>query len=109
MSTSTVRPSATALSRLRPVDSAGSAQVTIVDGFFAERQTTNRDRTIPHGFARLQDSGPLNNLRLAAGLEGQYQALADTGGNRTQAALQLGIGLRTLQRKLKEYKQKGLA
>jgi DNA-binding NtrC family response regulator len=37
------------------------------------------------------------------------QALADTGGNRTQAALQLGIGLRTLQRKLKEYKQKGLA
>ena len=81
MSTSTVRPSATALSRLRPVDSAGSAQVTIVDGFFAERQTTNRDRTIPHGFARLQDSGPLNNLRLAAGLEGQYQALADTGGS----------------------------
>lgn len=32
-------------------------------------------------------------------------ALAKTGGNRTQAAEMLGIGLRTLQRKLKEYRQ----
>jgi DNA-binding NtrC family response regulator len=31
------------------------------------------------------------------------QALEKTGGNRTQAAVLLGIGLRTLQRKLKEY------
>jgi hypothetical protein len=77
MSTGTVRPSATALSRLRPVD---FAHVTIVDGFFAERQKVNRERTIPHGFARLQDSGPLNNLRLAAGADGRYQALSDTGG-----------------------------
>jgi two-component system response regulator HydG len=29
--------------------------------------------------------------------------LKDTGGNRTQAARVLGISLRTLQRKLKEY------
>jgi DNA-binding NtrC family response regulator len=36
-------------------------------------------------------------------------ALRQTGGNRTQAAEMLGIGLRTLQRKLKEYRQAGSA
>jgi DNA-binding NtrC family response regulator len=36
-------------------------------------------------------------------------ALARTGGNRTQAAEMLGIGLRTLQRKLKEYRAAGQA
>ena len=36
-------------------------------------------------------------------------ALERTGGNRTQAAETLGIGLRTLQRKLKEYKLAGYA
>ena len=35
-------------------------------------------------------------------------ALERTGGNRTQAAELLGIGLRTLQRKLKEYRMAGL-
>jgi DNA-binding NtrC family response regulator len=35
------------------------------------------------------------------------QALERTGGNRTQAAEILGIGLRTLQRKLKEYRAAG--
>jgi DNA-binding NtrC family response regulator len=34
-------------------------------------------------------------------------ALQRTGGNRTQAAEMLGIGLRTLQRKLKEYRIQG--
>jgi DNA-binding NtrC family response regulator len=36
-------------------------------------------------------------------------ALQKTGGNRTQAAEMLGIGLRTLQRKLKEYRLAGRA
>jgi DNA-binding NtrC family response regulator len=36
-------------------------------------------------------------------------ALERTGGNRTQAAELLGIGLRTLQRKLKEYRLAGKA
>ena len=36
-------------------------------------------------------------------------ALERTGGNRTQAAEMLGIGLRTLQRKLKDYKLAGHA
>ena len=36
-------------------------------------------------------------------------ALERTGGNRTQAAEMLGIGLRTLQRKLKDYKLAGKA
>ena len=34
-----------------------------------------------------------------------YQALDQTGGNRTKAAKILGIGLRTLQRKLKEWEK----
>jgi DNA-binding NtrC family response regulator len=37
------------------------------------------------------------------------EALEQTGGNRTQAAERLGIGLRTLQRKLKEYRLAGKA
>jgi DNA-binding NtrC family response regulator len=37
------------------------------------------------------------------------EALDRTGGNRTQAAEMLGIGLRTLQRKLKEYRLAGYA
>ena len=36
------------------------------------------------------------------------RTLERTGGNRTQAAEQLGIGLRTLQRKLKDYVSRGL-
>ena len=36
-------------------------------------------------------------------------ALEKTGGNRTQAAEMLGIGLRTLQRKIKEYRMAGTA
>jgi two-component system response regulator HydG len=35
-------------------------------------------------------------------------ALAKTGGRRAEAARLLDIGLRTLQRKLKEYKEQGL-
>ena len=35
------------------------------------------------------------------------EALDKTGGNRTRAAEMLGIGLRTLQRKLKEYRLAG--
>ena len=52
----------------------------ILDGFLAERQRTNRQRTLPHGFDQLQRSGALGNLRLAAGGDGRYQALADTSG-----------------------------
>lgn len=35
--------------------------------------------------------------------EAIYQALAESGGNKTRASEVLGIGLRTLQRKLKDY------
>jgi len=36
------------------------------------------------------------------------QALREAGGNRDRAARQLGIGKRTLQRKIKEYRDEGL-
>ena len=71
------RPRRTAGSRLRPL---GPSRVTILDGFLAERQRVNRERTIPHGFDQLGRSGTLENLRLAAGADGRYQARADTSG-----------------------------
>jgi len=77
MSAEIVRPSATARSRLRPL---GLGQVRLVDGFWADRARLNREHTIPHGFEQLQNHGTLNNLRLAAGTDGEYQALADTSG-----------------------------
>ncbi|HZB59273.1 MAG TPA: beta-L-arabinofuranosidase domain-containing protein [Actinomycetota bacterium] len=75
MSTEARRPTATA--GRRPLE---PSRVTIFDGFLAERQRTNRQRTLPHGFDQLQRSGALGNLRLAAGGDGHYQALADTSG-----------------------------
>ncbi|RMG46865.1 MAG: sigma-54-dependent Fis family transcriptional regulator [Acidobacteria bacterium] len=39
--------------------------------------------------------------------EAILHTLEKTGGNRTQAAEMLGIGLRTLQRKLKQYRKEG--
>jgi DUF1680 family protein len=77
MSTSTVKPSATAKSRLRPL---GAPQVTITDGFWADRLRTNREATIPHGYDQLGRSGALGNLRLAAGADGHYSAKTDTSG-----------------------------
>jgi DNA-binding NtrC family response regulator len=35
-------------------------------------------------------------------------ALRETAGNRDRAARKLGIGLRTLQRKIKEYRDEGI-
>jgi DUF1680 family protein len=72
-----VWPTAAAKSRLCPVE---ATQVKIVGGFWAQRQRLNREKTIPHGFGRLQQSGALGNLRLAAGGQGRYQAETDNGG-----------------------------
>jgi DUF1680 family protein len=77
MSTSTVWPTATARSRLRPLE---APQLEIVGGFWAERLRVNRQHTIPHGFEQLQRSGALGNLRLAAGADGDYRAQADSAG-----------------------------
>ena len=70
------RPAA-ATARRRPL---GPSQVRILGGFLAERQRTNRERTLPHGFDQLRHSGALGNLRLAAGGDGRYRALTDTSG-----------------------------
>ncbi len=77
MSTSTVWPSPTARSRLRPLE---APQLEIVGGFWAERLRLNRERTIPHGFEQLRRSGALDNLRLAAGAHGEYRAFSDSAG-----------------------------
>jgi DUF1680 family protein len=77
MSTSMVRPSTAARLRLRPL---GAPQLTILDGFWAERLRLNRERTIPHGFEQLRLAGTLDNLRLAAGADGRYEAARDGAG-----------------------------
>ncbi|SEG88421.1 hypothetical protein SAMN05444920_106238 [Nonomuraea solani] len=78
MKAGSVWPTAAAKSRLSPID---PAKAEIVGGFWARRQRVNREKTIPHGFGRLQQSGALGNLRLAAGGQGRYEAAADTGGS----------------------------
>jgi DUF1680 family protein len=42
--------------------------VDIQAGFWKDKQATNRTNSLPHGFAMLEDSGALDNLRIAAGL-----------------------------------------
>ena len=64
---SVVRPTPDAIGRLRPLN---AGDVRLDGGFWAERQGMNRARTIPHGFAQLQATGTLGNLRLAAGASG---------------------------------------
>jgi uncharacterized protein len=73
----TVRPTPTASQRLRPL---GAPQLTILDGFWAQRLRVNREHTIPHGFDQLRRTGTLDNLRVAAGSDGRYRAAADSGG-----------------------------
>jgi DUF1680 family protein len=67
-----VLPTPGAISRFRPLD---ARHVRLTGGFWADRLSTNRERTIPHGFEQLTVAGTLQNLRLAAGQKGTYQAL----------------------------------
>ncbi|GIH23428.1 hypothetical protein Aph01nite_17380 [Acrocarpospora phusangensis] len=78
MNAGSVWPTPAAKQRLTPIDASG---VEIVGGFWARRQRLNREKTIPHGFGQLQRRGPMDNLRLAAGERGRYQAEADSGGS----------------------------
>jgi hypothetical protein len=56
--------------RYRPL---GLRDVALTGGFWKERQTINRQVTLRHGFRMLEESGTLNNFRLAAGLaEGKF-------------------------------------
>jgi len=66
-----------AIARLRPI---GADRVTITGGFWADRLRVNRERTIPHGFDQLRHAGNLNNLRLAAGVDGRYRTLGQAIG-----------------------------
>jgi DUF1680 family protein len=62
-----------------PVDNSKSANglyrtlhngtVQITDGFWADRQNINRQVSLKHGYAMLNKSGNLHNLRLAAGMD----------------------------------------
>jgi len=73
----TVLPTEDAIAVLRPMDASG---VRVRGGFWGERLTINRDRTIPHGKAELDRVGTLTNFRLAAGMPGRYQALGEAIG-----------------------------
>lgn len=48
--------------------------VEITGGFWRARQARNRQITIPHGYAMLEKSGTLDNLRIAAGTkQGEFR------------------------------------
>jgi len=48
--------------------------VTLTDGFWAARQTTNRQVSLGHGYRMLAQAGNFDDLRLAAGDSvGSYQ------------------------------------
>jgi DUF1680 family protein len=72
-----VRPTANAISTQRPI---GAERSTITGGFWADRLEVNHERTIPHGFEQLRHAGNLNNLRLAAGVDGRYRTLGQAIG-----------------------------
>ena len=42
-------------------------RVELAGGFWGDRQRQNREITIPHGMRMLEESGALENLRIAAG------------------------------------------
>ena len=68
-----------------------------------------RDRAAPRGSERVERAGTPDRPLTMDEIERRaiLEALERTAGNRTQAAEMLGIGLRTLQRKLKEYRLAG--
>ncbi len=57
-------PVSTDLLALRPI-TRGTVHLT--GGFWGDRQRQNRDVTIPHGIRMLDESGTIENLRIAAG------------------------------------------
>jgi DUF1680 family protein len=54
---------------VRPLRHGG---VRIEGGFWGRRQARNRDVTIPHGIRMLQESGGVENLRVAGGAPGEH-------------------------------------
>jgi DNA-binding NtrC family response regulator len=74
----------------------------------AEYRPPSRPADAPEAGAELADAGSGGDLTMDE-IERRaiLAALEKTGGNRTQAAQLLGIGLRTLQRKLKDYRVAG--
>ena len=59
----TVLPTDAAIATVRPIS---AADVVLTRGFWADRASANRERTIPAGFEQLRSVGTLHNLELAA-------------------------------------------
>ena len=74
---SVVLPTASARTALRPLS---ATDITITDGFWADRIRLNREQTLPHGFEWLKRAGTLSNFRVAAGAPGRYEALGEQFG-----------------------------
>ena len=57
--------------RMLPLES-----VSLTGGFWARRQEINRRATIPHGYRMLEETGTLDNLRIAAGqMQGKFRGM----------------------------------
>ena len=62
---------------LQPLDAQG---VHVEGGFWGQRLSVNRERTIPHGLEQLEASGALGNFRNAARASGRYVGGMDDSG-----------------------------
>jgi DNA-binding NtrC family response regulator len=83
----------------------GATHVTVADLPEAYREAAAPGARVPApAGAQPPAAGPARTMDEIE-REAILRALDETGGNRTRAAELLGIGLRTLQRKLKEYGQ----
>ena len=57
-----------------PITPVGFTEVSLSDGFWAPRLETNRVSTIPFAMRQNEDTGRVNNFRIAGGrLEGKYK------------------------------------
>lgn len=77
MTASPVVPTATARAGQRPL---GLENVELMGGLWAERRSTNRDVTMPHGLRQLEAAGNLENFRAAAVGGGTYAGGSDDAG-----------------------------
>ena len=87
-------PVAPALPRLRAVS---YRNVRVTDSFWAPRQRTMREATVPHLFRELEEAGQLSNFRLAAagakdGYRGPVYMDSDVYKSLEAAAYVLGLG-----------------
>lgn len=69
-------PGQTHVSHFERLHALPLTAVDIQAGFWKDKQAVNRHNSLPHGFAMLEESGALDNLRIAAGMKsGEHRGM----------------------------------